>query len=251
MYRGPAHQKCNLQFQKSHKLPVVFHNLCNYDAHLLITDVVKNITGTTSVLAHNTEKYIGINKFVKGTKVKLQFIDSFKFMATSLEKLAGNLKTLKILSSQFKNIDGNQISLLKIKGVFPYDYVSSWETLNEKALPTIDNFFNNMNMDDISEKDYAHANNVWKSFKINTLGMNKKKNNNLIVKINIFLFFFTGEYSDLYLKTDVLPLADVFECFHDTCLQHYGLEPLLYYTWFIMGRDAKIYQHRIGLNNGR
>jgi len=62
--------------------------------------------------------------------------------------------------------------------------------------------------DTISERDYAHAENIWTRFSIRTL----------------------GEYSDLYLKIDVLLLADIFENFRDKYIESYGLDPAYYYT---------------------
>lgn len=158
-------------------------------------------------------------------------------MATPLEKLVANLKTLKILPTQFENIDADKMRLLKRKGVFPYDYISSWVKLNEEELPAIGDFFNNMTMSDISEEDYDHAKNVWQAFEINTLGTKTKLN--FVDEINIFISF-AGGYSDHYLKTDVLLLADVFECFRDTCLQHYGLDPAHYYTIPGLSWDAML-----------
>lgn len=190
LYRGAAHQKCNLEFQQSTTLPVVFHNLSSYDAHLLITEIYKKIEGTTTVIPENTEKYITINKYLKNSKIKLQFIDSFKFLATSLETLANTLDTLKILAKHFNMLTSNQLSLLRRKGVFPYDYLDSCDKLNETLLPSMPDFFNNINMEDIAEEDYLHAKTVWQEFNINTLGnerifykLNKKK-------ILIFLFSF-------------------------------------------------------------
>ena len=112
-----------------------------------------------------------------------------------------------------------QCRLLKRKGVFPYDYVSSLEELEKKELPTKDEFYNS----DISEEDYQHARNVWQTFDIQSL----------------------GEYSDLYLKTDLLLLADVFENFRNNCLEAYGLDPAHNYTtpgltWDAMLKFTKV-----------
>lgn len=150
---------------------MVFHNLSSYDAHLLITDIATKIEGSTSILPHNTEKYISINKFLRNKTVKLQFIDSFKFMACSLEKLARNLDRLKILPTQFKNLTATQLELLKRKGVFPYDYMDKWERLEEKNLPPKKKFFCNLNMSEISNEEYSHAQNVWTEFNVSSLGM--------------------------------------------------------------------------------
>lgn len=75
--------------------------------------------------------------------VKLKFIDSFRFMASSLDKLASYLPSEKktVLKEQFAHLDDNSMSLLERKGVFPYDYVNSWDKLNETRLPARESFY--------------------------------------------------------------------------------------------------------------
>ena len=107
-----------------------------------------------------------------------------------------------------KEIMKDNIELLTRKGVYPYDYVSSLEKLTETQLPTKEQFYSKLNDEDISDDDYSHAINVWNTFKCQTI----------------------RDYHDLYLKTDVLLLADVFENFRKTCLKHYKLDPAHYYT---------------------
>ena len=99
-------------------------------------------------------------------------------------------------------------SLLTRKGVYPYDYVSSIDKLKETKLPSKDEFYSKLNDEDISDEDYQHAINVWNTFNCQTL----------------------QDYHDLYLRSDVLLLADVFEDFRKTCLKHYKLDPCHYYT---------------------
>ena len=100
------------------------------------------------------------------------------------------------------------VELLTPKGVYPYDYVSSIERFSETQLPPKSEFYSRSNDADISDADYQHALNVWNTFQCQTI----------------------RDYNDLYLKSDVLLLADVFESFRKTCFRHYNLDPAHYYT---------------------
>ena len=101
-YRGVAHISCNLRYKIQNYIPVVFHNLAGYDAHLFIKELVKHIA-KIGVIAKNTENYISfsvkveVDKYIdkagneKFKEIKLRFIDSFKFMSSSLDSLVNNL----------------------------------------------------------------------------------------------------------------------------------------------------------------
>lgn len=94
------------------------------------------------------------------------------------------------------------------KDVFPYEYLDSYTKLDDCTLPSKNDFYSTITDTNISDSDYKHAQAVWTQFNIKTL----------------------GEYSDLYLKTDVLLIADVFENFRNNCIQVYELDPAHYYT---------------------
>ena len=94
------------------------------------------------------------------------------------------------------------VSLLR-KGVYPYEYADTWERFTEISLPSKKGFYSNLNMEDISDIDYRHANNVFKVFKLENL----------------------GDYHDLYVQSDTLLLADVFNNFRDMCLKEYEIDP--------------------------
>ena len=101
----------------------------------------------------------------------------------------------------FCNNDLNEFILLLRKGVYPYEYMDSWERFNETSLPSKESFYSNLTMEDIDEIDYRHGNNVFNNV------------DNL------------GDYHDLYVKSDTLLLADVFENFRDMCIKEYELDP--------------------------
>ena len=217
-YRGAAHNKCNLDYKKPKFIPVVFHNLSGYDSHLFI----KNLgftTGNIDCIPNNEEKYISFTKNIevgtyidkegktKPIKHKIRFIDSFKFMAASLDSLVNNLPE-DAFNNLKKYYTGDKLSLVKRKGVYPYEYMDTLERLKETKLPPKEAFYSKLNNEDISDEDYAHAQNVWRMFKMEHF----------------------QDYHNLYNKTDVLLLADVFESFRNICIKNYELDPAHYYT---------------------
>ena len=107
---------------------------------------------------------------------------------------------------QFCNGNLNKFVLLLRKGVYPYEYMDSWEKFDENTLPSKKDFFSNLNLEDISDEDYTHAQKVWNIFKIKNL----------------------GEYHDLYVQSDTLLLADIFENFRNMCLNIYELDPVYF-----------------------
>ena len=207
-FRGFAHQQCNLNYRKLFMVPIVFHNLSGYDSHFIIRDIAKR--GKVSLLPINKEKYISFTQVDENTNIKFRFIDSFRFMGASLDELASiqERKDLKNLNKEFANLDPSTLTLLTRKGVFPYDHIDSMKKLDETTLPPIDKFYNKLNDSNITPEEYTHAEKVWNTFHCQNL----------------------GEYSDIYLKTDVMLLADVFENFRALAHATYGLCPAWYYT---------------------
>ena len=255
-YRGTAHNTCNLKYKIPKNIPVIFHNGSTYDYHFIIRELASKFDGNFECLGENTEKCITfsvpIKKRIENKNIdityKIKFIDSFRFVATSLSKLVNNLtegihndkcnkcesnlcfvnamnETLtfecvdckkeykkdlnKKLIERFSNVyefcnyDMNKFMILLRKGVYPYEYMDEWDKFNEKELPSKGSFYSNLTMEDISDTDYAHANNVFKKFDIKNL----------------------GEYHDLYVRSDTLLLADVFENFRNACMKNYELDP--------------------------
>ena len=226
-YRGSAHQECNLQLRvnpEEIKIPVIFHNLRGYDSHFIMQEIgsiVKNYEYVNkngkkcqmniNAIPNNMEKYMA---FMLGNN--LTFLDSFQFMGSSLEKLVSNLpkESLKYTSKIFK---GTKIDLMSKKGVYPYDFMDSFDKFDEK-LPTKEEFYSILNDEHISDEDYKHAQKVWNTFNCKNM----------------------GDYHDLYLQSDILLLTDVFENFRKTCLEYYKLDPCHYFTSPGLSWDAML-----------
>ena len=255
-YRGAAHNICNLRYKVPKEIPVVFHNSSTYDYVFIIKELVKEFEGNFDCLGENIEEYITfsvpLKKKIENKNLeityKTKFIDSFRFMSSSLSNLADNsfegihnnkcadcksnldyIKTkneklilecynwkqryrkkfnkelIKIFAStyEFCNNDLNKFVLLLRKGVYPYEYMDNWERFSEISLQSKEDFYSNLNMEDISDIDYRHANNMFKVFKLENL----------------------GDYHDLYVQSNMLLLADVFNNFRDMCIKEYELDP--------------------------
>ena len=227
-YRGSAHQDCNLKLRlnpEEIKIPVIFHNLRGYDSHFIMQQIgeitkkhtYKNNKGeekqmNINAIPNNMEKYMA---FMLGNH--LTFLDSFQFMSSSLDKLVSNLPNdaLMYTSEEFQD---KKLKLMSQKGVYPYDYMDSFDRFDEQTLPAKKEFYSIMNDQHILDEDYNHPQNVWETFKLRNM----------------------GEYHDLYLESDVLLLADIFENFRKTCLEYYKLDPCHYFTSPGLSWDAML-----------
>ena len=219
--------------------------------------------GEFECLGENTEKYITFSVPIKKeitkkdkngndkiTKIsyKINFIDSYRFMSTSLSNLVSNLSKgllndtcidckscLDYMTTkdeqlifrcfryqknyeknfskdliqrfantyEFCNEDLNKFILLLRKGVYPYEYMDSWKRFDETSLPEKEAFYNNLTMEDITDVDYRHGKTVFE----------------YLINKNL------GDYHDLYVQSDTLLLADVFENFRNMCIKVYELDP--------------------------
>ena len=152
-FRGAAHNICNLQFKKPKFTPVFFHNLSGYDAHLFVKNLGKT-EGNIKCIPNNEGKYITFSKDIvvgeyekdgKKHEIKheIRFLDSFKFMASSLESLVGNLEDEKLIETKKEFEDG--ANLMTRKGIYPYDWVNGIEKFSEEKLPPKEKFFSKLN----------------------------------------------------------------------------------------------------------
>ena len=251
-HRVAAHSNCNLNYKTPKEIPVVFHNGSTYDNNFIIKQLARKFKGNFDCLGENTEKYITFSAPIKKehdngktTTYKLKFIDSYRFMQDSLSNLIDTLSEIKnkepknkftdstrsVTDSpsqsidkvseidkkmsyasliekfpntcQLYNNDLNKFNLLLRKGVYPYECMDSWKRFKEESLPDKESFYSKLNNEHITVEDFAHAQKVWNTFNIKNL----------------------GEYHDLYVQSDTLLLADVFENSRDKCIETYELDP--------------------------
>ena len=202
-FRGAAHMSCNLNYKIKMFIPVVFHNLKNYDAHIIMSAIGKHAK-KINVLALSMEKYLS---FQIG---HLRFLDSIQFLPSSLDKLVSNLLLSGVdnFKAMHNHFDKKLVEPLLAKGIFPYSYISDFNKFKEEQLPPIECFYNDMTNEHLSENEYKRAQSIWNILNIKNL----------------------GEYHDLYVLCDTLLLADVFEAYRKLSLQEDNLDPLNFYS---------------------
>ena len=176
LYQGAAHNNCNLKYTIPDHMPIVLLNLSGYDAHLFIKELGSRFNkNNIGVIAENKENYIifnvNINIRLAGVKykdstqmcknIRLRFIDSCRFMASRLDKLASILDDdlCKHLGGFYKKEEG--FRLMSRKGVYQYEYMDTWNKFEETSLPLKDAFYIRINMKGIRDLDYEHAQQVW------------------------------------------------------------------------------------------
>ena len=163
-----------------------------------------------NVIPNVLERYMAfvINK-------NLIFIDSIQFMNLSLDKIVKNLSDndFKYLSQKFNT---EQLSLVKQKGVYLYEYMGNFEKFSKDKLPDKNEFYSSLKDTHVSKKGYLFAIDVWSVFKMNS----------------------TSNYHELYSETVILLLTDVFEKFINWSLKYYGLDPCHYLSRVKLGCNA-------------
>ena len=207
-FLGAAHNLCNKRRRVVFQIPVFIHNFRGYDGHLIVHSFNKFPSREIKVIGQSMERYLQV-----AWGKNLVFRDSLQHLSSSLEKLTESL--MKVGEHKFKHLahmanlrygrDGVPVNLklLTRKGVFPYEHLTLMDVLDETELPSRDAFASRLSGSEISEADYAHAQNVWTTFRCRTM----------------------RDYLELYLFTDVCLLADVFQTFRANSKEAYDLDP--------------------------
>ena len=189
---------------------------------------------TVSIVPNTDEKYIALeigvlvynrqdkNGVIKPVYEYIRLLDSFRFMALSLDYLAQNLPSdqFTLQEDHFKDWPEISVQMLKRKGFFLYCYLDNFNKLKETALPPREKWMNSLQQYRVSvtEDEYKHALEVFEKFKSETI----------------------EDYYSLYLKTDVFLLASVMLCFRKVCYETYGLDCCQYYTASNLSGDAML-----------
>ena len=160
-FLGAVCAKCNLQLKYRKRkrpdnrndeffIPVFAHNMKNYDSHLIIKGYERGVSlkSDISVIPSNTEKFIA---FQIG---KLRFLDSYQFLAASLDKL---VNILSADAFKFTSKFSPSTHLTKQKGVYPYEYMTDKSKFDEPRLPPKDKFYSALTETDITDEDYDRA----------------------------------------------------------------------------------------------
>ena len=226
-YRGACHNQCNINYYTNRYLPVVFHNLRGYDSHIILKnafDIIGDAKDQISAIPQSGEKFMS---FKIGN---LKFIDSFQFLTDSLEKLVDSLKLTdndiyKNFHNMKKYFKEEDLNIICKKGLYPYEFIDSLEKIYYPKLPDKKDVYSKLKLEGITDEEYTHAKTVYKHFKCKS-------------------FY---DYHMLYLKTDVLLLADVFENFRLMCLDYYNLDPANYLTSASLSWDCMLYKTKVEL----
>ena len=150
-------------------------------------------------------------------------MDSVNFLLSSIDKLVKGSDEFLIMQRIVP--EENKRRLLLKKGIYPYEYMDSFDRFSETQLPEKETFYSSLSGQGITDEDYAHAKQVWETFGCQNL----------------------EDYHNLYVATDSLLLADVFENFRKVCQEKYGLDPAHYYSAPGLSWDALLKKTRVEL----
>ena len=200
-YRGAAHNICNINCKQrsSSFIPIFFHNFSGYDCHLILEELLTeayNQNYNPTIIPKSLENYVSVQVGC------LRFLDSYRFLSSSLDKLVKSLDNFPIMKLERMSDD-----LFKKKLVYLYEYLN------------IDNFQEPLNL---TKEDY------WSTLTQSYPSDDDIKRTQEIIDKN---YMKNGQdLTMLYLKMDVLQLADVFENFVESSTREYKINPLYSYS---------------------
>ena len=217
-YCGQSHRRCYHQAPKNKYAPRDIRKpkdeidlwIANtQETCLFCVDplLVPNFKDSVRDHDHMTGKYCGAAHNECNFKLKLNSktapIPVFFHKLDKLVKGSGEFRVMHRMVPE-----ENKRRLLLKKGIYPYEYMDSFERFGETQLPEKEKFYSSLSGQGITDEDFAHAKQVWETFGCQNL----------------------GDYHNLYVTTDLMLLADVFENFRKVCQEKYGLDPVHYYS---------------------
>lgn len=211
MVVGVCHEFCRMSYFKQIKsIPVLFHNLKNYDAHLFIDSLAKRFKNL-SCIPITKEKYISFKAcfWVEQVQIEFRFLDTIGFLGGSLASNVSTLSSFNFINKVKSNLEWKNLHLLDNKLPFPYEYIKSFDVLNEDSLPLDDkDWFSTLKNACPCKNEIILAHKTFKEWNCKSI----------------------GDYMLLYLRMDVILLMEVFEKFRYLAMEEYHLDPLHYYT---------------------
>jgi len=211
---GNAHNYCNRKCHATRSVTVVIHNLSNYDGHPILQSLGNiNQTEDPTFIPLSTERFVSLN-LPQEKLGNIRFIDSCRFLPCALSSLTDQLAKegpakfpiTKTMCDEWTKGAEKDIELLLRKGVFPYNFLSSYKAFQAESLPEKDWFTSDLTKKAISNEDYKHAETVWTAFGCQDF----------------------GDYHDLYCLLDVCLLADIMQNFRSLFEDSFGLDPINY-----------------------
>ena len=210
-YRGSSHSKCNINVtqKQSNFIPFIFHSFSKYDCHMFFKNLVdkKNDKVKFDIIPKTNEEYISV------TYGCIRFIDSYRFLSSGLDSLVKNLDEddFKILKKEFPD----KCQYLNKKLAYPYEYFNSIDDYQKPAINLKkEDFFSKLKNKCPDDEEIQRTKEI----------------------INIFNIKNGEELTELYLKSDAILLADVFEKFIKVSVNEFDINPLYCvslpgYTW--------------------
>ena len=210
-------RECNLQIKNNKSIPIYFFNGMKYDNSIILKSICNLFKNNVNlnVIGNSCESFKMIDFKLKKIKYSLKLLDMSNFIEGSLSDLSKNLndKNKFITKNHFKN----NFELMKYKACFPYEFITK-ENIYDKELPSIENFYSSLNLDNIPEEDYNK-----------TLEIYRKLNCKNI-----------KQYLDIYLKLDICLQADIFNVFRKCIWDKFEIDCSKYITSCSLSLDLML-----------
>ena len=224
---GPAHYKCNVERRVKTNLLYYMHNFSGYDSHFVVKYYRQLLGREKRVkgLAYNGQKFRTLDIG------RVSFVDSLSLLDASLGELVSDLvkegHNFPILeASGIYETEEQRELLIRSKGIYPYEYIKSYETLLEQNLPPIESFYSILKDESVSETDFKQAQDTFQAFKCRDL----------------------RDYTKLYCHLDTLQLAEVMLEFMHEVERDFGLCSTNYISLPQLSFDAMLKTTKVELD---